>query len=120
MSEWLAPGIVLAVVTAVLAAAKFGWVEMPSAKANAEATRIESADRLIGMVEKRLDASERRLDESEKRGDRLEERVETLEDGLLLHVRPLITWLDAGAHPPPPAVSDHLRSLLAEIRQNRL
>lgn len=33
-------------------------------------------------------------------------------------VRPLVAWIDLGAQPPPPAVPDELRRILADVDQH--
>ena len=53
-----------------------------------------------------------------RRLERTEQRVHVLEEGLLMHVKPIIDWLDGGGQPPPPSVSEHLRALLRDVRRN--
>lgn len=36
---------------------------------------------------------------------------------LIHEVEPIVTWIDAGAPPPPPAVSERLRSIIAKHRR---
>ena len=40
-------------------------------------------------------------------------RAEEMVTTLVREVEPIVAWIDAGAHPPPPSVSDTLRAILA-------
>lgn len=40
------------------------------------------------------------------------EQLGQLRTGIRLHVLPIIAWLDSGAAPPPPVISEELRRLL--------
>ena len=40
-------------------------------------------------------------------------RAEEMVTTLVREVEPIVAWIDAGAHPPPPSVSEALRAILA-------
>lgn len=80
LSDWLVPSAFVALLTAIVAAVKLGWVEIPAARrageksdADAEATRIDTAEQLIGMVRAELTSQSSRLHASEERVRRLEQ-----------------------------------------------
>lgn len=120
-------------VGSALPAASTLWLALRKDKKDAPMDAADLVSRLIGNVDsmsEQLEDALGQLRQSRKDNDAMRSEVASARSEareaqvtsrqtqrlIVQHVAPLVDWIDRGATPPPPFVSDELRALVDDMR----
>lgn len=123
-AAWSALG---AVVVAVVAGVSSLLTGRLSQRTTAKADAVAGFSALTESLLKDRDATQKTITSLEEATERAQrtandalvtaQQTTELVSDLIHEVEPIVLWIDAGAPPPPPAVSERLRSIIAKHRR---